>query len=485
MKKLLMLSFILLLSMPGIAGDKGHGGTGKVCFKSSQIVTQIEKDLKLEIERSKKESRDAVLAIPDKYIGQITNIEILDLVLAKKKVGLSEQIQRLENQELNNGWKKDEFFDYIVEQKLSEIGMVKALVTRGINKTKNSRYVYNEPLHQAGDVILNAPENTQNCLVTTIVKQVPVSKEIVELHTDNRLYNHKAHSEFSKAILDIHEYLMAGTARTDENLANDTRKVMGVFLDSNKTYYDIYKVFRSYGFKFKNFNKKDLKINVNFYNDIDSFFYSFLSGFNSFYNEYMDLIDGYVGGRGEVGPYQLFGYLANNANGKSMNRKYSKKERVLWETIRDTLRGPIKALVVNNSSVLSVSRVIENYDEVIKLCKRSAQSHAEYICSKLSQNMDKYIKLYNDKNTEFTLGFQSIMNKYRNEILILDKEEDNERLEDKINYLAEIILDERYDSLMYGESVTRGRVDRKIKEINSFYEDMLKNGYTIWTEGIE
>ena len=61
-KKLFMVLFLTISSSSIIAGDKGHGGTGKVCFSNPQIVIQIEKELQFEIEASK-ESTDSILNI--------------------------------------------------------------------------------------------------------------------------------------------------------------------------------------------------------------------------------------------------------------------------------------------------------------------------------------------------------------------------------------------------------------------------------------
>lgn len=192
------------------AGDWGSGGgNGLVCFSSGDVTKAV-------IENK--------FIIKDEHLASIVSIEVYDLYEAKKRRGLSSSIP-----EIVEIGEEEEFYDYfdrLSKRFENHNNLMSYLVTSAKKLVPDSQILFhNGPVKNQND-LGNVTLAAKNCLIITLAAQVNYH-EHYQVHIDERLFFHSAHSRQSQATLILHELFYAiGRKQYAHNDSGSTRSLL-------------------------------------------------------------------------------------------------------------------------------------------------------------------------------------------------------------------------------------------------------------------
>lgn len=170
-------------------GDSTGGGNARVCFQNESQANKA-------FENGNE--------ITDDLISSIESIEVLDLYLAKLPKGESGLLPRLDS--IGGEERVSDYLSRIINRVvvvLPEFSMIQ--VSRDHFKNENTIHYQSslKRLHDESGVVRT--ENNKCVLATMAIQENRNGTHY--LHIDDRLYMHPNHSNWSKAVLLLHEYV--------------------------------------------------------------------------------------------------------------------------------------------------------------------------------------------------------------------------------------------------------------------------------------
>jgi len=212
------LSLLLWSILPAAfaGGWTSGGGNSVVCFHDPAVVAQV---------------KGNAGALSNQAIPHITFIEAFDLYEAKLKRGFPPKAPVLAEPHAGEA-----FLDY-VERIIarSEIS-VPALAEIMRNSQKllpEDHIVLNDHgIQGVQDVNSVGLIDSQNCVLATTAVQYKIEDQFY-LHIDERLFFHPAHSEWSKAVLLLHEYLYRFAREKGQLDSRNTRTLIAKLLSNS------------------------------------------------------------------------------------------------------------------------------------------------------------------------------------------------------------------------------------------------------------
>jgi len=228
---------VLSFSLSAHAGNEGgHGGNSVVCFRTEEIANQVKKNGE---------------NIIDDYLDDITFIEVLDLYEAKKPQG--EPAKQPELVEMAPDWqitysegRIKRYIDTIYNRFYYNVYALARYIEHGEQTFIDSR-IRRKKLFKVDDINPVGPlDDEKKCVYATIAKQVGNF-----LYLDPRLYDHKLHSEWSKAVLRLHEYVRLQSLYVGQEDALKTRQLVEMMITRNlgMTVGELWAQIESMGFK--------------------------------------------------------------------------------------------------------------------------------------------------------------------------------------------------------------------------------------------
>lgn len=210
----LITSLFLISSNSYSRLDRGGmgsgGGKGMVCFDSPEIADEV---------------RDNEGIIPTEYINNITSVEMLDLYYAKLAKGSDASMANLVKEKEGENYL--DYFVRILNRIERTIPFLGKEIVKSQEKFNNGQILFLTkpltPMFDENDVGFNASES---CSKTTMAVQYFKQGKYF-LHIDMRLFFHRLHSERSKAVLLLHEYLYLISRNKGETSSRRTRELIG------------------------------------------------------------------------------------------------------------------------------------------------------------------------------------------------------------------------------------------------------------------
>lgn len=202
--KYFLLLLSLLVSLSSNAGTESSGGGGNVlvCFRDQENGPTA-------IERVRRIESDDHRYILDSDLAYISSIETLDLLLAKVPLSYYETETKIykENSAPQN---PDQYVEAIANRLQKDFKSVNEVILNGKNNFSNGRVSsLNKPIskiHDSDPIINEHDLKEKNCTFSTMAKQL-VSDNIHYMQIDSRLFLHEMHSNLSRGVLMLHEYI--------------------------------------------------------------------------------------------------------------------------------------------------------------------------------------------------------------------------------------------------------------------------------------
>jgi len=176
------------------AGDwSSGGGNAIVCFKNDTIPKLIQ--------------ADPTHWLKDEYISKIKSVEAFDLYQAKLPRGIDSI-----KPDIISLAKNETPYDYVLKIKnrfQNTLPYISSIIQNGQEKLSEENIII-EPngLLPIDDTQAVGQIDKERCVLATMAVQVNwTNSDEYQLHLDERLFNHPTHSELSKAILLLHEYI--------------------------------------------------------------------------------------------------------------------------------------------------------------------------------------------------------------------------------------------------------------------------------------
>lgn len=214
MLKLSLSSLVFLLALAPLSAQaggqsSGGGGNAVVCFKDAAVAARV---------------RAADGMVQDANLDQITSIEMLDLREAK---GLRQlDATPAEMIPLEAGEKPDEYVERIKNRMMRYVPELSTLIQDGQNQFPAHMIRWEDlGVYRVHDMGVVSPI-PGNCAWVTMAVQVGTD-DLSQLIIDPRLFNHRAHSDLSRAVLFLHEYLYVMARKDGEPDAMRVRQVVG------------------------------------------------------------------------------------------------------------------------------------------------------------------------------------------------------------------------------------------------------------------
>lgn len=271
MKLKYLLPTILVCSLAHAGSGSSGGGNSRVCFKSSEVVSEIIQNTigtstwsmggyLQRLSDSIKSGNIMLTEIPGEYIDAIVSIEVLDYIVMKSRKDIDG------NPVAFLTFNDDEPVSTILDnllQRFSYSSKTTSLLKRGRGLIEYSTYASYSPAPQVQDVkrsSIYSIDKGDNCLFTTIAFQKGISTtrsiDLVELQIDSRLFGHSKHSKISKVALMLHEMIYASgindfrlSERENIDATKSVHKVVSLILTKElPTLHEIDLILESYGF---------------------------------------------------------------------------------------------------------------------------------------------------------------------------------------------------------------------------------------------
>lgn len=224
----LLISTMAFSMLDRSVGDWGSGGGNAiVCFNSATIA---EGDKTVNILDEIKKNKNI---IPDKFLTHIKSIEMYDLYEAKKKRGIGSQPAEILN--IKEDEKIYEYIDRISSRFNDHNSEISKLIwkSRRIVPDGNISFSESGVVYQNDLGAVSLPQ--ENCIISTMAAQVNYFNNYF-VHIDQRLYDHKAHSIQSKAVLILHEMIYAyGRKFFDHKESGSTRELVRVLISYHES----------------------------------------------------------------------------------------------------------------------------------------------------------------------------------------------------------------------------------------------------------
>lgn len=220
----------VLIALPAFAsggegGSSGVGGGGNavVCFDDARIPLWIRNGKPLEELSGKADQGSGVGELLDEYIPHITSIETYDLYTARLPRGVSRVVPQIVPL-----FKNESPSDYVqkIISRVESLPQI-ARILRDSMKRFQDRNTLFEPhgLSKVNDTAEIGRIDSRNCVLATLAIQYR-RNQLHYLHIDDRLFNHPRHSDLSKAVLFLHEYIyrderdrgLVGSSRNTQEL---------------------------------------------------------------------------------------------------------------------------------------------------------------------------------------------------------------------------------------------------------------------------
>lgn len=201
---------LALVSSSYAGNESGGGGSGIVCFKSSEAANEVRANGGI---------------VPDKLINQIGALQSLDLQLAfmrKNFDGTSREVFLAKKGQSFNDYfnelllRLDQSYPELSNAMKPEMGFMQRNIFFRVN-----------PLDRVIDENDVGTEDSDFCTLTNFAVQYRGLRGAV-IHLDDRLYSHPKHSTSSKAILLLHEYIYSVLRKSG---ATDSREVRSIIHD--------------------------------------------------------------------------------------------------------------------------------------------------------------------------------------------------------------------------------------------------------------
>ncbi len=246
-----LLTFLLLLANLALAGQGGgNGGNALVCFDDPAIPAEIletalvtEEDMNQdgEVIRTRKKEDIDKRRIPNKYLKNITSIEMLDLIEAKNRqyqignsAGYDELILPTDNEKP---------YDYVIriaKRFEKTLPRLSEYIMRSLKSTNGN--IYNWGLNNQSEGIVQVFDfgrkfynfNTQNCLISTVLVN-SIYSGITVINVDERLFHHPQHSNQSRGVGLLHEILYVWLKRNMEHENSSLTSLLLAELISSQT----------------------------------------------------------------------------------------------------------------------------------------------------------------------------------------------------------------------------------------------------------
>jgi len=205
----------------GEGSESSGGGNSIVCFSDKAIAREI----------LNKDNPDFG-EILNSHLDFITSIEAIDLYQARQPRGFQEQ-----NPEIIPIGQEETPFQYvekIVTRLKHSVPKLASIIKESKDLFVDDNIIL-EPngLRSINDANQVQAINSESCVAVTVAAQYKAGPSSFYLHIDDRLFNHPAHSNLSKAVLLLHEYVYRYARSLGQFDSRNTRLLVSYLITQN------------------------------------------------------------------------------------------------------------------------------------------------------------------------------------------------------------------------------------------------------------